>query len=54
MPFVSQKQRALFYTAAKKPGGAGGVSQKTVKEFIKDDKPGKLPNRSKLYTKAKK
>lgn len=50
MPFVSEKQRALFYAASNKKGGAGGVSQTTAKKMIADDKPGKLPERtSKLY-----
>lgn len=47
MPPVSQKQRALMYSAASKKGGAGGVSQKVAREFVAADKPGKLPERSK-------
>jgi len=42
-----------MYAAAAKKGGAGGVSQKVAKEFVAEDKPGKLPERkgkrSKLY-----
>jgi hypothetical protein len=53
----SQAQRALMYTAAKKPGGAGGVSQSVAKEFVASDKPGKLPEHkskmSKLYDRKK-
>lgn len=45
MPFVSQKQRGLFYSAASKQGGAGGVSQAVAKKMIADDQPGKLPER---------
>lgn len=44
MPFKSQAQRALFYSAASKKGGAGGVSQKTAEKMVKDDQPGKLPD----------
>ncbi len=42
-----------MYTAAKKKGGAGGVSQAVAKEFTASDKPGKLPERkgAKLYKK---
>jgi hypothetical protein len=55
VPIVSQKQRGLMYKAASQKGGAGGVSQKVAKEFVKSDKPGKLPERagdrkSRLYT----
>ena len=49
MPFVSQAQRGLFYTAAAKKGGAGGVSQETAKKMVAEDKPGKLPERVKMY-----
>lgn len=51
MPPVSEKQRRLMYAAAKKKGGAGGVSQAVAKEFVAEDRPGKLPERkqSKLY-----
>jgi hypothetical protein len=45
MPPVSEKQRRLMYAAAKKKGGAGGVSQSVAKEFVAADKPGKLPER---------
>jgi len=54
MPPVSQQQRKLMYAAAAKKGGAGGVSQKVAKEFVAEDKPGKLPKKSKAekrYTK---
>lgn len=47
MPPVSQSQRRLMYAAAAEKGGAGGVSQKVAKEFVADDKPGKLPEKSK-------
>ncbi len=57
MPFQSQAQRRLMYSAASKPGGAGGVSQKVAKEFVKEDTPGKLPEhvskRKRLYDKSK-
>lgn len=45
-----------MYAAAKKKGGAGGVSQAVAKEFISEDAPGKLPERKgkKLYDKGKK
>ena len=45
MPPVSEKQRRLMYAAAKKKGGAGGVSQAVAKEFVASDKPGKLPEK---------
>lgn len=47
MPFRSQAQRALFYAASEKPGGAGGVSKAVADKFIEDDKPGKLPEKVK-------
>ena len=57
MPPVSQAQRRLFYAAASKKGGAGGVSQNVAKEFVAEDKPGKLPEkksrRATLYSKRK-
>lgn len=54
MPPVSQSQRRLMYAAAGKKGGAGGVPQSVAKEFVKDDAPGKLPERkSKLPYKKK-
>ncbi len=55
MPPVSQAQRRLFYAAANKKGGAGGVSQKVAEEFVASDKPGKLPERKSkgLYPKTK-
>lgn len=49
MPIVSQAQRRLMYSAAANKGGAGGVSQKVAKEFVKSDAPGKLPERKSLY-----
>lgn len=49
MPPVSQKQRRLMWAAAKKKGGAGGVSQAVAKEFVKGDRGGKLPERSPLH-----
>lgn len=45
MPPVSEKQRRLMHAAAKKKGGAGGVSQKVGEDFSKADKPGKLPEK---------
>lgn len=45
MPFVSEAQRGLFYAAASRKGGAGGVSNSVAKDMIKDDKPGKLPKK---------
>lgn len=45
MPFVSQAQRGLMYSAAAKKGGVGGVTQKAAKAMVKDDKPGKLPDK---------
>jgi len=47
MPMKSQAQRGLMYAAAKEKGGAGGVSQKVAKEFVAEDKPGKLPEHKK-------
>jgi hypothetical protein len=34
-----------MWAAAKKKGGAGGVSQSVAKEFTKSDPGGKLPQR---------
>lgn len=34
-----------MWAAAKKKGGAGGVSQAVAKEFTAADKPGKLPEK---------
>lgn len=45
MPAVSEAQRRLMFAAAKKKGGAGGVSQAVAKEFAAADKGGKLPER---------
>lgn len=53
MPPVSASQRRLMYAASAKKGGADGVPQSVAKEFVKADKPGKLPEHkskaSKLY-----
>lgn len=54
MPFRSQAQRRLFYAAAAKKGGAGGVSKKVAERFIEDDKPGKLPDHVKKKTRREK
>ena len=54
MPAVSEAQRRLMYAAASKKGGAGGVPQKVGKEFVKEDRPGKLPEKAaKLYDKKR-
>ena len=57
MPFTSQAQRGLMYSAASKRGGAGGVSQAVAKKMVKDDEPGKLPEHAdkakRLYTRKK-
>lgn len=55
MPPVSEAQRRLMYAAAKKKGGAGGVSRSVAKEFVAEDRAGKLPERkqSRLYDKGK-
>lgn len=45
MPAKSEAQRRLMYAAAKDKGGAGGVSQKVAREFVAEDKPGKLPEK---------
>ena len=45
MPFKSQAQRGLFYSAASSKGGAGGVSQSVAEKMVKEDQPGKLPER---------
>jgi hypothetical protein len=45
MPFKSEAQRRLMYAAAKKKGGAAGVSQADAKKMVADDKPGTLPAR---------
>jgi hypothetical protein len=47
VPPVSEKQRRLMHAAANKKGGAGGVSQAVAKEFVAEDKPGKLPEQKK-------
>lgn len=52
MPFKSQAQRRLFYAAAHKKGGVGGVTQGVATEFVKDDKPGKLPDHVKKKRKG--
>lgn len=43
MPMRSESQRRLMYLASKEKGGADGVPQTVAKEFVKSDKPGKLP-----------
>ena len=58
MPPVSERQRRLMYSAARKKGGAGGVPQSVAKEFVSADEPGKLPERkgsraSRLYTRKR-
>lgn len=35
-----------MYAAASNPGGAAGVSQSVAKEFVAEDKPGKLPEKA--------
>lgn len=44
-----------MYSAASKKGGAAGVSQSDAKAMVKDDQPGKLPERKgeRLYDKSK-
>lgn len=50
MPAKSEAQRRLMYAAASRKGGAGGVSQAVAKEFVSEDKGGKLPERKRrLY-----
>ena len=44
MPPVSQAQRRAMYAAAKGKSTLG-IPKKVAKEFIKEDKPGKLPPR---------
>lgn len=53
MPFKSEAQRRLMYSAAAKKGGAGGVSQSAAKKFVDHDQGGKLPEKRKspLYNK---
>lgn len=46
MPMRSAAQRRLMYAAASNPGGAAGVSQSVAKEFVAEDKPGKLPEKA--------
>jgi len=46
MPPVSERQRRLMYAAASKKGGADGVSKSVAKEFVAEDKPGKLPEKA--------
>lgn len=52
MPPKSEAQRKLMYTAASHKNGIGGVSQAAAKEFVASDKPGKLPEKSKLKRKS--
>jgi hypothetical protein len=40
-----------MYAAANKKRGIGGVSQKVAKEFVAEDKPGKLPEHKKARNK---
>jgi hypothetical protein len=44
MPMKSEAQRRAMYSAAKGKSTLG-IPQKVAKEFIKQDKPGKLPPR---------
>lgn len=53
MPPMSEKQRRLMAAAAHKKGGAGGVSQRVGREFIKADPGGKLPKTAKPKGKRK-
>jgi hypothetical protein len=43
MPFVSQAQRGLFHAVASGQTKKSGISRKTAKKMIGEDKPGKLP-----------
>lgn len=54
MPFRSEAQRRLFYSAASKKSGAGGVKQADAKEMVKDDTGGKLPDRADRKDKRRK
>jgi hypothetical protein len=46
MPPVSEAQRKAMYAAAKGKSTLG-IPKKVGKEFVKSDKPGKLPKRKK-------
>lgn len=46
MPMRSQQQRKAMYAAAAGKGNIG-IPKKVAKEFVKEDKPGKLPKRAK-------
>jgi hypothetical protein len=50
MPIVSQAQRGAMYAAAKGKSTLG-IPAKVGKEYVKSDKPGKLPERKrkKMY-----
>lgn len=47
MPFVSQKQRALFYAARGNPSVRKeyGISEADAEKMVSHDEGGKLPNR---------
>lgn len=45
MPLVSQAQRGAMY-AAKAGKSTLGIPKKVGREFVKSDKPGKLPARA--------
>lgn len=45
MPPRSEAQRRLMYAASSKKDGAGGVPQAVGREYVKADKPGKLPEK---------
>lgn len=46
MPMKSQQQRKAMYAAAKGKSTIG-IPKKVAKEFVAEDKPGKLPKRVK-------
>lgn len=47
MPMKSQAQRRAMYAAASGKSTLG-IPKKVAKEFVKEDKPGKLPERKKI------
>ena len=47
MPMKSEAQRKAMYAAAKGKSTIG-IPKKVAKEFVKEDKPGKLPPRRKI------
>lgn len=47
MPMKSEAQRRAMH-AADKGKGTLGIPKKVAREFVKEDKPGKLPPRKKL------